>query len=269
MSRDIWDPAQYWTFADERSRPFFELVTRIRAEAPARVVDLGCGHGELTATLAQRWPEAVVEGVDSSTEMITAARKLVTGHLDRLRFSVGDLSDWAPSAPVDVIVSNAALQWVPAHRELLPRWAAALTPGGWLAFQVPGNTDAPSHVLLRELCSSPRWQDPLASVPRGNPVGDPAEYLGLLADQGCRVDTWETTYLQVLPGENAVLEWMKGTALRPVIAALGGADSAETAEFLADYAGLLSAAYPTGPEGTVFPFRRIFVVARTDATSRR
>jgi trans-aconitate 2-methyltransferase len=262
MSRDIWDPAQYWAFADERSRPFFELVGRVGAEAPARVVDLGCGHGELTVTLARRWPDAAIEGVDSSTEMITAARELAAGHPGKLGFAVGNLADWAPDGPVDVIVSNAALQWVPEHRELLPRWVRALSPGGFLAFQVPGNADAPSHVLLRELCRSPRWQDRLADVQRWHPVGDPVEYLGLLAGQGCRVDAWETTYQQVLQGEDAVLEWVKGTTLRRVLAALGGDGSAETAEFLAEYAGLLREAYPTGPNGTVFPFRRIFVVAR-------
>jgi trans-aconitate 2-methyltransferase len=266
---DPWDPAQYWVFADERSRPFFELVGRIRAETPARVVDLGCGNGELTATLARRWPKAAIEGIDSSAEMINVARKPAAGHPGGLGFAVGNLTDWAPDAPVDVIVSNAALHWVPEHRELLPRWVRALAPGGWLAFQVPGNSDAPSHTLLRELCRSPRWQDRLTFLPRGHPVGDPAEYFGLLAGQGCRVDAWETTYLHVLQGENAVLEWVKGTALRPVIAALGGDGSAETAEFLADYAALLRTAYPPGPDGTVFPFRRIFVVARRDRTRSR
>ncbi|MDX6433616.1 MAG: trans-aconitate 2-methyltransferase [Streptosporangiaceae bacterium] len=260
---DTWDPAQYWVFADERSRPFFELVGRIGAEAPARVVDLGCGHGELTATLAQRWPGAAIAGIDSSTEMINAAHRLAAGHPARLEFAVGNLADWAPEGPVDVIVSNAALQWVPEHRELLPRWTQALSPGGWLAFQVPGNAGAPSHALLRELCRSPRWRDRLADVLRWHPVGDPAEYFGLLAGQGCRVDAWETTYLQVLQGDDAVLEWVKGTALRPVLAALGGEGAAETAEFLTEYAGLLREAYPPGPHGTLFPFRRIFVVART------
>jgi trans-aconitate 2-methyltransferase len=260
---DPWDPAQYWVFADERSRPFFELVGRVGARAPARVVDLGCGHGELTATLAQRWPGAAIEGIDSSTEMINAAGKLADGQAGRLRFTVGDVAEWIPDGLIDVIVSNAALHWVPEHRELLPRWTRALTPGGWLAFQVPGNADAPSHTLLRELCRSSRWRGRLADVLRWHPVDGPAEYLRLLAGQGCRVDAWETTYQQVLHGEDAVLEWVKGTALRPVLAALGGDGTAETAMFLAEYAALLRNAYPPGPHGTLFPFRRIFVVART------
>jgi trans-aconitate 2-methyltransferase len=263
LRNDAWDPAQYWVFADERSRPFFELVGRVGAQAPTHVVDLGCGHGELTATLARRWPGAAITGLDSSTEMINAARKLAAGHPARLEFAVGDIAGWVPDGPVDVIVSNAALQWVPEHRELLPRWTRALTPGGWLAFQVPGNADAPSHALLRELCTSPRWRDRLADVLRWHPVDDPAGYLALLTAHGCRVDAWETTYAQVLQGEDAVLEWVKGTALRPVLAALGGAGTPETARFLTEYAALLREAYPPGPHGTLFPFRRIFVVART------
>jgi trans-aconitate 2-methyltransferase len=256
---DMWDPAQYGRFHDERSRPFFELIGRVRAVAPARVADLGCGSGELTATLADRWPTARVEGVDSSTEMIAAAGEHAAPGLS---FSVGDLAHWRPDRPMDVIVSNAALQWVPTHRELLAQWVETLNPGGWLAFQVPGNFDGPSHVILRELCGSPRWRDRLAAESRWQPVAEPADYLELLAGVGCRVDAWETTYLQVLPGDDPVLEWVKGTALRPVLGAL---DADEAAGFLADYAGRLREAYPRRPHGTLFPFRRIFVVARREA----
>lgn len=256
MGCDVWDPRQYGVFRDERSRPFFELVGRVRAVDPARVVDLGCGSGELTATLADRWPAARVEGVDASPEMIKVAeRHAVPG----LRFSVGDLADWRPGVPVDVIVSNAALQWVPTHRELLPRWVEALNPGGWLAFQVPGNFDAPSHTILRELCESPRWRGVLASVLRWHPVATPADYLDQLARPGCRVDAWETTYMQVMPGDDPVFEWVKGTALRPVLSVL---DAAAATDFLAEYAVRLREAYPRMPYGTLFPFRRIFVVAR-------
>jgi len=164
---------------------------------------------------------------------------------------------------MDVIISNAALQWVPEHRELLVRWAGGLNPGGWLAFQVPGNFGAPSHVLLRELAGSPRWRERLGGVLRSDPVSEPAEYVALLAEAGCRVNAWETTYAQILPGDDPVLEWVKGTALRPVLTALG-TDSAEAAEFLDDYRALLREAYPAAPYGTVFPFRRIFVVARRE-----
>jgi trans-aconitate 2-methyltransferase len=222
------------------------------------VVDLGCGSGGLTASLASRWPTATVEGIDSSPEMIAAAGQHIA---PGLRFAVGDLAAWTPDPdrPVDVIVSNAALQWVPEHRDLLLRWIKALPVDGWLAFQVPGNFDAPSHTLMRELCRSPRWRDPLADVMRWHPVGTPGEYLDLLAGQGCRVDAWETTYAQVLQGDDPVLEWVKGTALRPVLSAL---DAADGADFLGEYAARLRDAYPRRPYGTVFPFSRIFVVAQ-------
>ncbi|MBC6459086.1 trans-aconitate 2-methyltransferase [Actinomadura sp. HBU206391] len=255
---DAWDPRQYGLFGDERSRPFFELVSRVPATDPRRVVDLGCGSGELTASLAKRWPTAEVEGIDSSAKMIAAAQEHAA---PGLRFTVGDLADWTPGdgRPVDVMVSNAALQWVPAHRDLLPQWIKALTPDGRLAFQVPGNFDAPSHALLREICRSPRWRARLADVMRWHPVGSPGEYLELLAGHGCRVDAWETTYAQVLQGDDPVLEWVKGTALRPVLSAL---DAEDAAEFLGEYAARLRDAYPRRPFGTVFPFRRIFVVAQ-------
>lgn len=257
----LWDPEQYGRFADERSRPFFELVSRVRCARPRRVVDLGCGPGRLTAALAQRWPEADILGIDGSDEMIKAARESAATPDGRVRFEVGDVTRWPPGEPVDVVISNAVLHWVPGHRELLPRWLEGLMPGGWLAFQVPGNFGAPSHVLLRELCGSPRWRGRLDGIVPDRPVDDCVGYLELLAAHGCRVDAWETTYAQVLQGDDPVLEWTKGTALRPVLAALGR--GAEASAFLAEYAELLRAAYPSGPSGTVFPFRRIFVVART------
>ncbi|HYW26583.1 MAG TPA: trans-aconitate 2-methyltransferase [Terriglobales bacterium] len=251
-----WDPGQYRRYADERSRPFFELVGRIGAERPGHVVDLGCGDGALTATLVARWPDATVEGVDRSPEMIAAAEpRTIPG---RLGFAIGDVRDWRPDAAVDVLVSNATLQWVPEHARLLEGWADALAPGGWLAFQVPGNDRAPSHAILDELRSAPRWRDRLASAAPGPRVLEPGEYLARLADRGCEVDAWETTYQHVLQGPDAVLEWVKGTALRPVLSAL---DTEEGDAFLAAYAARLREAYPARPIGTVMPFRRIFVVA--------
>ncbi|WP_245789752.1 trans-aconitate 2-methyltransferase [Streptosporangium canum] len=253
MSRDMWDPEIYGRYADERSRPFFDLVARISAERPGQVVDAGCGSGELTAELARRWPDADVHGFDSSPAMIG---KAPAG--GRLTFSVDDVSRWRPGRPVDVIVSNAVLQWVPGHRELLSRWTGVLAPGGWLAFQVPGNFDAPSHALVRELCRT-RWRDRLGDLVREPPVDDPAGYLDRLTALGCRVDAWETTYLHVLPGDDAVLTWITGTALRPMLDRL---DPDERDAFLGDCAALLNEAYPRRPYGTVFPFRRIFVVAQ-------
>lgn len=250
----MWDPEVYGRYADERSRPFHELVARVGAVEPARVVDLGCGDGALTATLADRWPSASVLGVDSSAEMLAGAP---AG--PRLEFRPGRIEDWEPDGPVDVLVSNAALQWVPGHVELLPRLVGALAPGGWLAMQVPGNWDEPSHTLLAELRESPRWKARLAGAERGPAALGPAEYVRVLAGLGCAVDAWETTYAQVLAGPDPVLDWVRGTALRPVLARLS---AAEAAEFEAGYGALLREAYPAQPWGTLLPFRRVFAVAR-------
>jgi trans-aconitate 2-methyltransferase len=256
-SHPSWDPDQYRRYADERSRPFFELVGRVGAERPGRVVDLGCGDGALTAALATRWPGARVVGVDRSPEMIARAEpRTIPG---RLRFTCGDVRDWRPDRPVDVIVSNATLQWVPEHARLLDGWVDVLADDGWLAFQVPGNDGAPSHAILDELGAAPRWRGRLTEAPPGPRVLEPGEYLARLADLGCAADVWETTYQHVLPGADPVLEWVKGTALRPVLSAL---DGDERDAFLADYAARLRETYPARAFGTVMPFRRIFVVAR-------
>jgi trans-aconitate 2-methyltransferase len=262
----MWDPAQYLTFADERSRPFFDLTGRIQTADPRRVVDLGCGPGQLTASLARRWPSAEVEGVDSSAEMIASASRFLTemraeadGAAARLRFSQGDVREWTPPAPVDVIVSNAVLQWVPGHMDLLPHWASALATGGTLAFQLPGNFDQPTHAILRQMAVSPRWRPRLTDVALNRQSAEPAAYLDVLAPLGLEVDAWETTYLHVLTGHDPVTEWYKGSGLRPVLAVL---DDAEAAEFVAIYSERVRAAYPAVSYGTVLPFRRVFVVAR-------
>lgn len=257
----MWDPAQYLSFAGERSRPFFDLTGRIAAASPGLVIDLGCGPGQLTASLAARWPDANVLGIDSSAEMIAAAELIDDRGLSgrgTLSFSVGDVSDWKPDRAVDVIISNAVLQWVPGHLDLLPRWAGWLADGGWLAFQLPGNFDQPSHSVLRELAGSDRWRAELAGVQLNRQSADPGVYLDLLARQGLAVDAWETTYLHVLSGPDPVTEWYKGTGLRPVLAAL---EPERAAEFLDQYGEKVRAAYPAAAYGTVLPFRRIFVVA--------
>jgi trans-aconitate 2-methyltransferase len=252
MSRDIWDPQTYARYADERSRPFHELTARIGADSPDYVVDAGCGTGELTMELSRRWPAATVEGFDSSPAMITKAREQSGG-----RFTVADVTMWRPDRPVDVLVSNAVLQWVPTHRDVLEHWIDALSPGGWLAFQVPGNFEAPSHRAIRELCASPAWSERLGDFERGNPVDDPAGYVDLFS--GCRVDAWETTYVHLLPAENGVLNWISGTALRPIFDRL---DDGERKRFTNELAEKLDEAYPARPYGTPFPFRRIFVVVQ-------
>lgn len=248
----MWDTSQYMRFGDERSRPFFDLLARVGADDPRYVVDLGCGPGNLTVTLERRWPAAEVCGVDSSPEMIEAARDL-----GAVAFSMADVREWAPERAPDVIVSNAVLQWVPGHHELLVRWAGLLAPGGWLAFQVPGNFDQPSHAILREMAASRRWRSPLRDVELNRQTASAQEYAELLSGPGRRVDAWETTYVHVLHGENPVLEWYKGTGLRPVLAALGAGDAAE---FLAEYGDRTREAYPASAAGTFFPFHRVFAV---------
>ncbi|MEU8362057.1 trans-aconitate 2-methyltransferase [Nonomuraea sp. NPDC048882] len=255
MSRDIWDPVTYAVFADERSRPFIELISRVGAVEPDYVVDAGCGSGELTVELAGRWPRATIEGFDSSPAMITKARRLESN----VRFAVADVTTWRPDRPVDVIVSNAVLQWVPEHRSVLEHWMEELASGGWLAFQVPGNFDAPSHVAIRELCGSRAWSDKLGDYTRGKPVDEPIEYLDLLNQGGSQVDAWETTYVHVLQGEDPVLGWVSGTALRPILDRL---DPDEQRRFKRDLAKPLAEAYPASSYGTPFPFRRIFVVVQ-------
>jgi trans-aconitate 2-methyltransferase len=255
-----WDPAQYLTWGGERARPFFDLVGRVGAERPALVVDLGCGPGTLTLTLADRWPDATVIGLDTSESMIDAAKPL---ERPGLSFGLGDVSIWQPSQPVDVIVSNAVLQWVPGHLDLLPALVAKLAQGGWLAFQVPGNFESASHTAIADLRSSARWRDQVGEgAVRGLAVSTPSAYLERLASTGCAVDVWETTYLHVLDGEDAVLEWVKGTALRPVLSTLSAEDASA---FLGELAPVLRAAYPRSAYGTVLPFRRIFAVAHRPA----
>lgn len=250
-----WDPQVYAAFADERGRPFADLLARVGADAPRTVVDLGCGPGTLTAGLADRWPTARVTGVDSSPAMVEAAGEH-TG--PRVSFVLGDLTTWRPEEPVDVVLSNAALQWVPGHRALLPGLVDALTPGGWLAFQVPGNVDAPSHRSLRAVAAEPRYAAHTTGLERPAVAG-PADYLGDLAALGCRVEAWETTYLHVLEGPDPVVRWLQGTGARPYLDAL---PETLRPSFLEALGRRLAQAYPAQPWGTVLPFRRIFVVAR-------
>jgi trans-aconitate 2-methyltransferase len=253
-----WEPAVYLRYAGERARPFIDLLGRVHAEAPSAVVDLGCGEGTMTATLAERWPSALVQGVDSSPEMLAAAAtSAVPG---RVEFTAGDVRDWGPDGPVDVVVSNAVLHWVPGHASLLATWAGWLRPSGWLAVQVPGNFRAPTHALLAELCRSPRWASQLAdAAPRPDAVLEPAGYFDVLSGAGLSPDVWETTYLHVLTGTDPVLGWVRSTVLRPVLALL---DAEEGAELTDQYAAALRAAYPARSDGTtLLPFRRVFAVA--------
>jgi trans-aconitate 2-methyltransferase len=252
----MWNPDVYLAFADHRGRPFFDLLSRVGAEAPRRVVDLGCGPGNLTATLAQRWPGAVIEAVDSSQELVDAARER------GVDASVGELETWTPAPDTDVVVSNAALQWVPSHRELLVRWAGELPAGAWIAMQVPGNFDAPSHQAVREVARRVPFANPLGDMPwRDEHVVETASrYADVLTDAGCTVDAWETTYVHQLTGDTPVLDWITGTALTQVKSRLS---EEAWQQYRQAIIPLLAEAYPARSDGTTFfPFRRVFVVAR-------
>lgn len=254
-----WDPKQYTLFREARRRPFFELLARVQATSPTRAVDLGCGTGDLTLALAERWPQAEVLGVDSSESMLAEARRQHA--VGRVRFLQADLARFEPPGPVDVLLSNAALHWVEDHGPLLTRLAGQLAPGGTLAFQVPANFHAPSHQRVEQVRTLPRFSAALAHARKGH--AEPlAWYLSHLAGLGLEVDAWETTYLHVLPGEDAVLQWLLGTTLRPVLGALS---PEEGAAFVDALRPLLRQDYPALPYGTPFPFSRRFVVATRPA----
>jgi trans-aconitate 2-methyltransferase len=253
----MWDAKQYLKYSDERSRPFFDLVSRIPTERVRFVADLGCGPGHLTRTLAERWPSARVVGVDHSTEMLDQARPLAIP--GRLEFVLADLGSWLPDKPLDVIVSNAALQWVGNHETLLVRLAKMLSPGGTLAVQVPYHFQHAAHLAIEETKSDPRWRETLQGVGlTQKSVLRLAWYVERLHDLGFNVDAWETTYIHVLQGENPVLEWYKGSALRPLLQRLGP-DASEG--FLHELGSRLKSAYPSRGGRTLLPFPRLFFVA--------
>ncbi|ROS78882.1 methyltransferase domain-containing protein [Cellulomonas sp. PhB143] len=246
-----WDPTTYLQFDAERSRPFLDLLARVPGN-PRAVVDLGCGAGNLAAPVRERWPGVALTGIDSSPEMIAAARATDPSGT----YVQGDLRTTPVPGRPDLIVTNAALQWVPGHLDLLPGFLDALAPGGTLALQVPGNHDAPSHRTLRALAD----EEPYAtSAPEPRPRDhDPVEYLEALAGPGRRVDAWETTYLHVLAGDDAVYRWLVGTGARPVLDALP-ADLRPP--FQEELRRRLATAYPPEAYGTVLEFRRVFAVA--------
>ena len=252
----MWDPDVYLAFADYRARPFYDLLYRVGAQQPRRVVDLGCGPGNLTLQLARRWPDAVVEAVDSSAEMVAAARER------GVDATVSDLRTWTPQPDTDVVLSNAALHWVPERDELMVRWADRLAAGAWIAIQMPGNFETPSHSAVRAVARREPYAKALRDTPFrvGTVVETPAHYAELLLDAGCNVDAWETTYIHQLTGEHPVLDWISGTALLPVSERL---NEQQYQQFREELIPLLADAYPRRRDGTTFfPFRRVFVVAQ-------
>jgi trans-aconitate 2-methyltransferase len=260
-----WNPTQYLKFAAPRLRPALDLLARIELEDPKRIYDLGCGAGQLTRLMAERWPAARVTGVDSSAAMLEASRA-APGGSGLVDWVQADLADWRPASTAaadapDLIYSNAALHWLPDHATCFPRLLGTLAPGGVLAVQMPRNFNAPSHTLIGDTIQAGPWRERLASKSWRSPVAEPAWYFDMLSPHAASVELWETEYLQVLSGPDPVKEYTKGTWLVQFLEAL--ADDGERALFEADYAARVRKAYPARADGrTLFPFRRLFMIVR-------
>jgi trans-aconitate 2-methyltransferase len=253
----MWNARDYLKFSAERSRPFVDLLAQVRKEQARTIADLGCGPGHMTRVLADRWPSAKVVGVDNSPDMLVLAMPLAIP--GRLEFFQADMANWRPSEPVDVLVSNAALQWVGDHDGLLVRLTAMLVPDGVLAVQLPSRFGTQMYLAIEETVAGPRWTSRLKGVGLHRESVKPvAWYVDRLHDLGFAVNAWETAYIHVLTGENPVLEWLKGTALRPLLERLGPADKGE---FLQELGSRLKAAYPARGDVTLFSMPRLFFVA--------
>jgi trans-aconitate 2-methyltransferase len=250
-----WDARQYLRFAEERTRPALDLLARIDLTAPQRVIDLGCGPGNSTALLRERWPKAVITGLDSSTEMLDAARRDYRG----IEFVGGDIPTLAPRRRYEVVFSNAALQWVSDHEHLLPRLIDAVAPEGVLAVQMPRNHDFATHRLMRQVAAEGSWRDTLADARDPSPVRPPGFYYDLLAPRCRRITVWETNYIQIMDGIAAIIAWLHGTGLRPFLSRL---DSAMQRQFLDRYEMLLAEEFPAQEDGKILlPYPRLFFIA--------
>lgn len=250
-----WNPQAYEAFADHRMRPAIDLLNRVALEAPRRIVDLGCGSGNVTLLLAQRWPQARILALDSAAEMLATARTRSAS----IDWQQAELGTWRAREPVDLVYSNAALHWLPDHASVFPRLAKAVAPQGALAVQMPNNFSAPSHVLMHALALEAPYRTHLERVLRPAPVLEASEYYALLAAQFARVDIWTTEYLQVLRGENPVADWTRATWLGGLLRAL---PEPLRDPFEAEYRRRVLDAYPKRGDGcTLFAFRRLFMVA--------
>jgi trans-aconitate 2-methyltransferase len=251
-----WNPAQYLHFAAERTQPAIELLARIAIDEPRTVIDLGCGPGNSTAELHQRWPAATIVGLDNSPEMITAAR---VAHPDR-QWQLGDIASWTADTPYDVVFSNAALQWVPDYARVLPHLLSQVAPGGALAVQMPAHLHSPVHQAMLTVARDPAWHDRMQHAAGAIVVHSPQVYYDLLQPLAARIDLWVTEYLHVLDNPTAIIEWMRGTGLRPFLQAL--ADDAECARFEERLLTEVDQGYPRQADGRVlFTFRRLFIIA--------
>ena len=251
-----WSAAQYLKFENERTRPVRDLVQRIPLAHVETAADIGCGPGNSTEVLRERYAEAHIIGLDSSPDMIQAARNRLPG----IAFDVADIRQWRPKERLDVILANAALQWIPAHETLLPELIAKLNPGGALAVQMPDNLEEPSHRLMGEVASDGPWTAKLKEAAGARTERHPADwYFRLLRAHAPHVEIWRTTYFHPLAGARAIVEWLKGTGLRPFLDPL---EESERQAFLARYEAGIAKAYPAEPDGAVLlPFPRLFVIA--------
>jgi trans-aconitate 2-methyltransferase len=248
-----WDPSRYLDFEDDRRRPALELLARIPPAAADQVWDLGCGTGSVTPYLAQRWPRASIFGLDASPDMLEQARTI-----PGITWVEGDIADWEPAEPADILYANASLHWVDDHDRLFPRLMGLLRPGGVLAAQMPRNYAEPSHRVLYETAGRQPWAERIGHLAGWEPVDAPARYYERLSGEAAGIDIWETTYVQVLDGDDAVARWVEGSAARPFLDLLGEDGDA----FISEYADRLRTHYPPRPDGrTLFPFRRLFLVA--------
>lgn len=253
-----WSAAQYLKFEDERTRPARDLLAQVPNRAIRRVVDIGCGPGNSTALLAERWPEAEIVGIDTSPDMLEKARARLPG----VRFELADVAGWRPREPADVVFANAVLQWLPDHPALMARLADGLAPGGTLAVQMPDNVVEPSHRLMRETAAAMPFAARLAGAGR-EPLPPVGRYYDLLAGRAARLDIWHTVYNHPLADAASIVEWVRSTGLKPFLDPLS---DAERKMFLDEYGARIARAYPPQGDGRVLlAFPRLFIVATAPA----